>query len=221
MRTERAVSHAHIIMKIFSIDSPLYRGLTKIRDIFVLNLCWLIGSLPLVTIGVSCVAASDVALKMADEEEGYIARQFFRAYKVNLRQGIPLGIIMAVCCYIVYLDFEFVRASEKGSILLIVTGCVTAFVFLFSFLYAPALTARYVNTLPKILRNSFRISMKFFFRSVLTVLFVGIEVAAILWNYTTMFAGLLMGPALITCTICAMAKPVFKKLENEEKEKTV
>lgn len=63
-------------MKFFSVDSPLYRFLSKLLDVIRLNFLWILFSIPLVTIGASTVAALSVALKMADDEEGYIGRSF-------------------------------------------------------------------------------------------------------------------------------------------------
>lgn len=57
-------------MKFFSVDSPLYRFLSKLLDVIRLNFLWILFSIPLVTIGASTVAALSVALKMADDEEG-------------------------------------------------------------------------------------------------------------------------------------------------------
>ena len=54
-------------MKFFSVDSPLYRFLSKLLDVIRLNFLWILFSIPLVTIGASTVAALSVALKMADD----------------------------------------------------------------------------------------------------------------------------------------------------------
>ena len=202
-------------LKFFSVDSPLYRFMDGLKNMFLLNLCWLIGSLPIVTIGISTVAAFDVALRMADNEEGYVMRQYFKAYKANWKQGLPLGLLMLTCAYVLYLDVQIVAVSKEGNVGMLIAACVSAFVFVFSLLYAFALTARYENTLPKILHNSFRISMKYFFRSVFTLAIVGLEIAVFLWNYTTMFVGVLLGFGLIIYSVAVMAKPVFKKIEKD------
>lgn len=70
-------------MKFFSVDSPLYRFLSKLLDVIRLNFLWILFSIPLVTIGASTVAALSVALKMADDEEGYIGRSFLKAFREN------------------------------------------------------------------------------------------------------------------------------------------
>lgn len=74
-------------MKFFSVDSPLYRFLSKMVDVLKLNFLWILFSLPLLTVGASTVAAMSVALKMTDDEEGYIGKSFVKAFKEKLETG--------------------------------------------------------------------------------------------------------------------------------------
>lgn len=37
----------------FDLDAPLFRFLTRVADMVILSLLWLIGSLPLFTLGIS------------------------------------------------------------------------------------------------------------------------------------------------------------------------
>ena len=56
-------------MKFFSVDSAFYRFITRLWDILQLNFCWVLCSLPIVTMGASTVAACSVALKMEEDTE--------------------------------------------------------------------------------------------------------------------------------------------------------
>ena len=101
-------------MKFFSVDSPLYRFLSRVLDILKLNFLWILGSLPVFTIGASTTAAMSVALKLADDEEGYITKSYFEAYKANFKQGVPMGLIFLVAWYAVYLDFQLFGAVKNN-----------------------------------------------------------------------------------------------------------
>ena len=202
-------------MKFFGIDSPLYKFMTTILNVFLHSFCVIVGSIPIVTLGASIVAGFDVGLKMVANEEGYIVRQFIKAYRNNLKQGIPLGLIVLLCTYVIYLDIEIIRKVENVSIFAIMFMMVSAAVFTFTLLYAFALTARYENTLMRILKNSFRISMKFFVRTLALVFLLVVEVLAFMWNYTTIFIGIILGPALMILTVCLFARPIFRKLEGD------
>lgn len=50
----------------FSTDSKLYRFMSRLTDLVKLNLMWLIFSLPIITLGISTIAAYTVTLKMAE-----------------------------------------------------------------------------------------------------------------------------------------------------------
>ena len=200
-------------MKFFSVDSPFYRFITKFWDLVQLNFFWLLCCLPIVTIGPSTVAACTVALKMAEDTEGYIGRSFFKAFKENLKGGIPLGILLLVAAYAVYLDFQFWQATE--SLLFLIMGMVALFVFALGFIYAFPLMARYENTLRNTLKNSYEISTRYFLRTLFTVFIVAVEILLFLWNTTMMFIGVLVGPGIVIYTLCAFAVRLFKLIEKE------
>ena len=68
-------------MRIFDLDSPLMRVLTKMADLMLLNLLALICCIPIITVGASLTALHYVALKIVRNEEGYIIRTFFKSFK--------------------------------------------------------------------------------------------------------------------------------------------
>ena len=83
-------------MSFFSPEGGLYRFITRFWDIVKLSVLWIVFSLPIVTIGPATIAVFSVTMKMIDEAEGYVAHQFVKAFKANLRNGIPLGLLSDV-----------------------------------------------------------------------------------------------------------------------------
>ncbi len=202
-------------MKFFSVDSSLYRFLSRFLDVMKLNFLWILFSLPIITSGASTAAAMSVALKMADDEEGYIGMDFVKAFKENWKQGTLLGIITAIAFYAVYLDFELVRASEDGSVLLLIIGIVSAFVVVMALSYSFPLIARYENTLPRTIQNSLHISRRFFGRTLLMLVIIWIEFLVLQFNEIMLFFAIIIGPGLIIFTIAAFSKRIFVMLEKE------
>lgn len=198
----------------FSTDSKLYKFMSKLTDLVKLNFMWLIFSLPVVTVGISTIAAYTVALKMAENEEGYIARSFLKAFKDNWKQGLIMSFITLLCAWAVYLDFQIFDAVEENSVIFLIIGIVTAYVFTFSLLYAYPLLARYENTIPKTLKNSFSISMRYFLRSLLLVVLVAFEVAVMLWNFATHILIIIVGPAFVMLTVSSFAMIIFRDIEK-------
>ena len=65
----------------------IIRILIRIFDLIVLNILWLVCSVPIVTIGASTTALYSVMLKVVAGEEGYIMKGFFKAFQVSFRQS--------------------------------------------------------------------------------------------------------------------------------------
>ncbi len=202
-------------MNFFSVDGKLYKFMLGLLNVFKINLLWIICSLPIVTFGAATIAAFDVTMKMVDDEEGYVARQFLKAFKSNLKKGIPLGLLAVVCAYIVWLNFSLFEQIEGNPILLLIVGMVAAFVFTLSFIYAFPLQARYENTIVKTLQNSLNISLRYFGRTLLTIVILAVEILIIFWNSTTLFIGIIIGPVCMIYTVSGCAKFIFRELEKE------
>lgn len=205
-------------MKLFSIDGPLYNFFSRLLDMIKLNFLWLLFSLPIVTIGASTAAAFAITLKMVDEREGYIAKQFWNAFKANLKQGIPTGLMNLFFVYALYLDFQLFHAVEGNPIVFLILGIVGSVMCFGYFIYAYALMARYDNTLLRTIKNSMDISVKYFGRTVMIAVVVAVEIIIFIFNTTTMFLGLLICPAVIFLTISGPAMYIFRDIERKSKE---
>ena len=205
-------------MKFFSVDSPLYRFLSRVLDILKLNFLWILGSLPVFTIGASTTAAMSVALKLADDEEGYIAKSYFEEYKANFKQGVPMGLIFLVAWYAVYLDFQLFGAVKNNPVILLIIGMVSVFLVIIAMIYSFSLLARYENTVVRTIQNSMDISRKYFGKTLILVILVAAEVLIFQYNSTMIFLGILFGPGFIIYTVAAVSKRVFLQIERVNRE---
>ena len=205
-------------MKFFSVDSPLYRFLSRVLDILKLNFLWILGSLPVFTTGASTTAAMSVALKLADDEEGYIAKSYFEAYKAIFKQGVPMGLIFLVAWYAVYLDFQLFGAVKNNPVILLIIGMVSVFLVIIAMIYSFSLLARYENTVVRTIQNSMDISRKYFGKTLILVILVAAEVLIFQYNSTMIFLGILFGPGFIIYTVAAVSKRVFLQIERVNRE---
>ncbi|NLL77859.1 MAG: DUF624 domain-containing protein [Clostridiales bacterium] len=202
-------------MRIFSVDSSLYRFLTKFLDVMKLNFLWILFSLPVVTVGASTAAAMAVALKMVDDEEGYIGKSFVKSFGENWKQGTILGIITVVSFYAVYLDFELFRVTKDNPVIFLIVGVISAFVVIMALTYSYPLIARYENTLPKTIRNSLDISSKYFGRTILMLLVILFEFLVLQFNEVMLFFSVIIGPGLIIFTLASFSKRIFQQIEKD------
>jgi len=108
--------------KFFNIDSPLMRFLTRLADMMILNIVFLITCIPVVTIGAAWTALYYVALKMVRDEEGGILRSYFHAFRLNFRQATVLWLgVLAIGAVLVLdlmilsrIDSPFAAAMNMG-----------------------------------------------------------------------------------------------------------
>ena len=91
---------------LFSADGKLAQVLGKAADLVILNVLWIVCSIPVVTAGAAATAFYTVALKMIKNEESYVFRSFFQAFKENFKQAEearPLFILFCVVAVFVYM----------------------------------------------------------------------------------------------------------------------
>ena len=198
-----------VTMKFFSVDGGFYKFISRFWDMIKLNFCWLICSIPIITIGVSTIAALSVTHKMVEDKEGHIVRAFFKAFKQNFKQGMGIGIITLVCLYAVYLDFAL-----SSQLMFWILGIISAFLFTIALIYTYPLLARYDNTVIRTIRNSMRISMRYFGRTVFLVLVIAVELFIFRLHYITLIIGVLIGPMCILLTISGFSMALFHEIEK-------
>lgn len=101
--------------KLFRMDSPLMRFLTKIADLMVLNILFCVTSIPLITIGASWTALYSVTLKMVRDEEGSVSRSYFRSFRQNFRQATLLWLGVLVVLALLVLDIRVLNGMAEGT----------------------------------------------------------------------------------------------------------
>ena len=97
----------------FGIDSKFYEVVSKIADLVVVNLLFVLCSLPIITIGASTTALYGVTKKMAENREGYIFRNYFRLFKENFKQSTIMWIILLLLALIPTIDLYIINSSYK------------------------------------------------------------------------------------------------------------
>ena len=202
----------------FNWDNIVFQMLGKLVDCVWVSILWVICCIPVFTIGASTTAAMSVALKLADDEEGYIAKSYFEAYKANFKQGVPMGLIFLVAWYAVYLDFQLFGAVKNNPVILLIIGMVSVFLVIIAMIYSFPLLARYENTVVRTIQNSMDISRKYFGKTLILVILVAAEVLIFQYNSTMIFLGILFGPGFIIYTVAAVSKRVFLQIERVNRE---
>ena len=97
-------------MKFWAIDSPVMRVLGRLGDIIILNMIFVVGCIPVITIGTSLSALYAVAMKMARGVDPSVWKEFWKAYKRNFRRQPSAGwswLSLPYCCLWISGSSEF------------------------------------------------------------------------------------------------------------------
>ena len=99
---------------IFNYDNPFWRFIGKLCDVMILNVLWVLCSIPVVTMGASTTAVYYVTLKLVRDEEGPTIRSFFKSFKENFRQATIIWLIMLAAGCLLGFDLYFFLAIQYG-----------------------------------------------------------------------------------------------------------
>ena len=139
----------------FNYDNDIWRFIGRLADIMVLNLLWIVFSLPLLSFGISTTALYYCTLKIVKDEDDGNIRMFIRSFKKNWREGLIIWLILLPILLILLLDHRFFTEvfSDNTVLRFFLRGITDALLLLwcFVFLYVWPLLSRYENSWKKTL----------------------------------------------------------------------
>lgn len=184
--------------KLFRMDSPLMRFLTKIADLMVLNILFCVTSIPLITIGASWTALYSVTLKMVREEEGSVSRSYFQSFRQNFRQATLLWLGVLVVLALLVLDIRVLNGMAGGTApgLLRVGVEILALLGIMVLQYLFPSLARFEASLADTLKNACMMALAHLPKTALMTAAVVGAVWITLINNTTIAVGLMVWPLI-------------------------
>lgn len=103
-----------ILRNILNLDNSFYTFFKKIGWVFLLNILFLVTSLPIVTIGASSAAMYAVLNKMIEEKEFSLFKDYFRAFGKNFLSSTLMWLLMLVIMAVMMIDFRYVFQEMTG-----------------------------------------------------------------------------------------------------------
>ncbi|MDY3249081.1 MAG: DUF624 domain-containing protein [Candidatus Choladocola sp.] len=206
---------------LFSMDSGIFRFLTRLADLMILNILFIVCCIPIVTIGASVTSLYYVTLKMAVNEEGYIAKAFLKSFRQNFRQATVIWLILLVLGCVFGIDFYILYYSE-GSFFTVLRFCIgaTALVYLMVLLYVFPTLARFYNSVKNTMRNALIMALADLPRTLLILVITAGSILITFLNGYTLWYGLLVwvlfGFSLVAYANSFFLNKVFAKYTPEE-----
>ena len=173
-------------MNLFNNNSPIVRFLEKLANVMILNWLMLICCVPIVTIGPAITAAYWVALKMVRDEEGGIVHDFFHSFRVNLKQGIVVGLIILGISIFFFFDFYYIyQLSQAGNLFdrfVFIVLIFFAAVFIMVVNYVWAILAKFNNTTKQLFKTSFAVAVRHILASFVMGVISAAPMLMLLWS---------------------------------------
>ena len=145
------------------------RVLITACNLVILNLLWILTSIPIVTMGASNSALYAVIFQFLDDGSDSVVIPYFKAFRANFKQSTMVWIPMALVIAILVIDAFYITGNDVSPLLWIPFGLVLL-VLLALTSYVFGLIPRFENSLRDILRNSLLIFLMNIFPSIAIIL---------------------------------------------------
>lgn len=203
--------------RIFNLDSPVFRSLSRIADLIYLNILTLLCCIPIVTAGASMTALNYVVLKMVRNEEGYLTRSFFKSFKENFRQSTIIWVIILAVFALIAGDFFILKYAVMEFPSWIRTALMAiAIILLFGLMHVFPVLARFDNTIINTFKNSFLMGILSFPKTVLMMIFWVIPIVIALSVYQILPLVLMLGISGPAYMCALLYSKTFQRFEPEE-----
>lgn len=149
---------------LFRTDSRFSLFMTTVFDLVCLNVLWLLCCIPVITIGAATTALYGMTMKMVRGEEGAIVKGFFRYFRDNFRQSVPMTLILLAFAGVMAADLHIlgnasdlhILGNAPGEVSSLLYGGCLALLLLGAAVagYAFPLLARFENTVKNTIANA-------------------------------------------------------------------
>ena len=181
--------------QLFSTDGIIYRFLNKTGNIILATVLWLVGCVPIVTIGTSTAALYYTMVKSVRREVGYVHSEFWRGYKLNFKKGVAATVLLLALGTIMAVEMRLVLENgvEVSRIWYTLSGLLTLLMILIT-LYLFPVMSRFEMKLGRLCMLSFVMSIRFWY--ITLALLAGLAVVVFAQLYLLPIPMILLTPGL-------------------------
>lgn len=191
---------------------------TRLKDIFLLNACFIISCIPIFTIGTAVTAMYSVFFKLDDDTN--VVRAFWKEFKLNFKQSVLVWILLALFGIIVFLDYMVIDLLEMGYILLTIVLYIDIFLVVGISTYAFGLIAMFNNSTKQLIKNAFLLSISMPIKTLFMVIITVLPLILIYLSYdlipTVIVLWLLFGFAICGEINARTLKDIFASFPVDE-----
>lgn len=203
---------------IFSVEGKFFSVTSRMVDMVVITLLWLIGCIPIVTILTSTSSLYQATVKCIRYDRGKAYQEFIDAYKKNFKQGVGLtvlyGVIGGIIGYGDYYVFALSKSRTSTAFVFAVGMLVLTIVYSLNVLWLVPVFSRFANTFGKIIQLNYVIATRHLIRSIPMVAIVIVSVIFMLASFPLV----IIFPSLVMLLISYFSEPGLHKYMPKQEE---
>ena len=143
---------------LFSLDSPFGQKLTLLSNLVLLNLLWILCSIPIVTMGAATAAMYHVIFLYITNQDDAVIKPFFKAFAGSLKQATAVWLLHLLCGGMLVAEAFYLAGGASLGLKLVFLAVVLLFLGVGSYFYH--LVGRYQTTGRKALWNSLALALR-------------------------------------------------------------
>ena len=175
----------------------IIRILTHIFDFILLNILWLLTSIPIVTLGTATAALYSVMMSVVEKKEGYIIKDYWKAFCRNFKQSTVVWIPLLFLGACLWFDLTLIGVvpglfRQIGTVVL---GAVLIFYFMECIFVFP-LIAKFENSTGNMIKNALLIPVSRLPYALMILFMTGAAIIVTFLNQRTIMIGAVIWSAI-------------------------
>lgn len=186
----------------------------KIFDVLALGFLWIFCCIPIVTIGASSAALYYAMVKCIKNNDGYIAKEFFRSFRLNLMPGMFIWILVMAGTFAMHLNIGILMKKTDGYVgmfFICVYALVSIFILAAACYVFPAL-ARFNMSSGWLIKLSMYMVIRYF-GTTIALLLILVCTGAIIWRFPML---MFFVPGPVAFLMSEFLERILKKHEPKE-----
>ena len=194
-------------------ENKIINGMNRIGNALLLNMIFIICSIPVITVGASLCAYYYAMIKSVRRERSYVLKEFFAEFKRGFVKSLLFTLAIAAFAFLIWFDREyFAYNGGQYAFVAVAVLDVLAIFLAFVTVWIFPVISRFQGTFKELLKRAYMIS----FKHILKTLLLGAGFAACIYlclifpvTFTLIF------PPVFCYLSTYLIEPVFKKYIKE------
>lgn len=198
---------------IFDLDNPVFRFLSRLVDLVVLNVLFLISCIPMFTIGAALTALYYVCINDWNPQDAHIFKKYTKSFKENFKKSTIIWLIMLAAGVVVGTDLWYMlsrwRDTGVGAYRIGIIICIICTIlYLCIFTYVWPLQAKFENKIAATLKNALGMAVAHLPETLIAWCIAGVAGYCV-YRYTIMLAMFLV---LLCSTVAYIQSTLFRNV---------